>query len=209
MEISPYLLFLLLVYSFAWGLILGGIYDGFLFLRMLFGEFATTTKITAQYEKKPRPWNKPIKRLTFLAHKRIRNSVVFTLDSVLLLISGCGIAVLCYHFNHGQFRVFSLLSCLSGFLFYRISIGRIVFFLFQKLIFLFYMFLSVFLDWISRPFVIFARIFTFFLKKLYISFLFSIAKIKELLYNKSRKKELLKKARKGFLISFALGELPE
>ena len=168
-----------------------------------------TTKITAQFEKKPWLWNKPIKRLTFLTHKRIRNSVVFALDSVLLLIAGCGIAVLCYHFNHGQFRVFTLLSCFGGFLFYRVSIGRIAFFLFPKLVFLFYVVVTVFLSWILRPFVIFARIFAIFLKKVYISFLFSIAKIKELLYNKSRKKELLKKARKGFLISFAFGKLPE
>lgn len=201
MEISPKLLFLLLVYSFAFGALMGGIYDFFRLLRMLLGEsFLHGSQVERLYEKKIPLLKRPLKRIQFLDQKRlVRHGVVFCFDSVILMLAGIGLAILCYHFNQGRFRFFTLPVSFLGFAFYRFTIGRVTLFLGERLAFLIYVLFAVLFFTFCHPFVIFARNIAIFSKKIYIKLFFSIAKMKQKLYNRRRKNSLLKKAQKGFL----------
>lgn len=201
MEISPRLLFFLFAYSFFFGILLGWIYDLFRVMRMLFGETFSFCKRTPYLYQKSIPiLNRPLKQSTFLDQRRwIRRGVLFLGDLAILLLAGIGLAVLCFHFNQGRFRFFTVPLLLLGFGLYRVTVCRIFLLFSEKILFLLRAIFSVVFYLVFRPFLVFFRILALFFKKIYANLIFSIAKIKEMLYNNRRKKSLLKKAQKAFL----------
>ena len=125
--------------------------------------------------------------------------MVFVSDLLMLCFAAIGLAVLCYHLNNGRFRFYTIPMSACGFFLYRITLGRVVMMFSEGVVFLLRTFFLIVFYLFSRPFVIFARIMGKFFKKIYINLIFSIAKMQKILYNKDRKEDLLKNARKGFL----------
>ena len=101
MEISPYMLTLLLFYSLMFGMVCGAVNDAFKITRALL--FSEAKK------------------------KNVMLSVVMFLEDMLLVIFiGCGVVALNFYLNRGQFRAYSILALAVGFAVYYFTIGKLV-----------------------------------------------------------------------------------
>ena len=198
MEISPYLLFLLLLYSIFFGITVGLVGDAFRLIRMLLGESAATSAGMRKLYEKELPFLHRALKPCGKRSKLLFRFLIFFCDVLVFCFSAAGLAVLCYHFNSGRFRFYKVFACLGGFLGYRFALGKVVLYFSEGIIFLFRAFFCVVFYLFSRPFVAFARILANIFKKLYTNLRFSIAKSQKILYNRRRKKGLLADSRRGF-----------
>ena len=125
MEISPYLLLLLFVYSFAFGGALGLLYDGFCIVRSLFSQDAIPKRIQKLYERPLPLLHRPI-RVPHKVSKVLHGIVSFLLDILFFLVAAWGLLVLHYYLNKGSIRLFTLPVTALGFLLYRATVGRLL-----------------------------------------------------------------------------------
>ena len=122
MEISPYKLMLLLVYSFLFGVSAGVFNDINKLVRVFFG---------ARYERATRKTLAPQKsRVGRCAYA----TLIFFQDILLFLYMGVGVVVLNYYLNYGIFRGYTVFGLLLGFLLYYLTLGRAVIYLGQTAI---------------------------------------------------------------------------
>lgn len=106
MEVSPIKLFFLLVSSFILG-VSGGV----------FNDLGRTVRYLLGFD---------VKRNEKKAERYLKPILEFLFDIVLFIYLGCGTAVLLFYFNDGAFRAFSVLWTVFGFLLYRVTLGRLV-----------------------------------------------------------------------------------
>ena len=132
-------------------------------------------------------------------YKVYRNISFFLFDILLFCVAAMGLLILCYHVNSGRFRLSTILLFGFGVWFYQKTIGQVINRLIGSIIWGIRAVLTVTIYVIGRPFVIFARILLIFFEKIYIFFIFSLANMRKILYNKYRKKKILRSAECGFV----------
>ena len=200
MEISPLMMAALLFYAFLFGIFMGVFYDANRIVRVFFGEryHGVGTEKIAQ-------WKLPfIKRQ--VGQKRgkqaggaLRYTVIFLGDFLCFIAAGIGIIILDYSYNSGEFRYFTALGVLLGFLLYYFSVGKLTIFILEPAAMLVkYAFLS-FLVVFSYPFYIMGKnIVKKFIKTAFL-YTFTLEKQKEKVYNITEEVYLLEMSKNGFL----------
>ncbi len=122
MEISPYLLWRLLLNSFLGGALLGAIYDTIRLFRVLFG--------VCHYADILPKWQVPMPFITYKKEKK--HSMLFVniflaiQDVCFCFLAGILIAILLFYGNNGNFRGFVLLGLSAGFLLYYVTLGQLL-----------------------------------------------------------------------------------
>ena len=200
MEISPIRLFFLLISSFFLGIGAGALYDLHRIVRVLFGVRYTKNRPTKLFLQ-PLPI---IKRPLGEIHcGKVKNTLlsilIFVQDLFLCCVSALGIVILNYTFNDGRFRFYTVIALLLGFLVYYFTLGKVVIFLSEWIVFVFRSFFLIFFFLLSRPFVIFLRFLGKNLKKLRLNLQKSIANQRKKVYNINKVKSCLNAAEHGFL----------
>lgn len=113
----------LLAYSAAVGVGLGVLSDS---LRVAL-DFVLPRKTETVKEPQRLPSDeKSVNKAMFGIDKRIRARDIGDLfgDLCFFTVSGISVAVLLFHLNYGQVRVFSLVSAFAGFVIYRFTVGK-------------------------------------------------------------------------------------
>ncbi len=194
MEISPYKLMLLLIYSFLFGISVGVFNDINKLVRVFFG---------ARYEKASRKTLSPKKSR---AGRILYATLIFLQDILLFIYMGVGVVVLNYYLNRGSFRVYTVFGLVFGFALYYFTLGRAVIYLGQTLILFLKGVISKVLGILITPFLKLIEGVIWLFKKLCEKITYPIAKRRALRYNKVKKAELISLARVGFFTSDASGE---
>lgn len=175
MEISPILLFWLVVSSFLWGALAGVLHDFHRFLRMIAGN---------QYlQGEGRP-SLVIGGTGF--SRLLRRLLVTVQDIILFLFAGTGIVLLTYRFNRGQFRFLPVLALLFGFIIYYFTLGRIILWLSRWTAAAIRKVLVAICTFALTPFVRFVEFFGKTVKNLLIKLKKGIAKRRKKVYNERK-----------------------
>ena len=196
MEISPYMLTLLLVYSFLFGVFCGGVNDVFKITRALLGDGRELGGAGYLYNKE-----------IFLVGKLSQNKkspllplLIFIEDFILVVFIGCGVVVLNYYLNRGQFRLYTLTAVAAGFALYYFTVGKLVALVFSRIVFLVRAALAILLKLCLYPikltFDVIKKIFTAAVKKIR----FAIEKRRVMRYNKKEREALIEVSKSGFMI---------
>ncbi|MBE6530747.1 MAG: hypothetical protein E7679_01455 [Ruminococcaceae bacterium] len=200
MEISPYMLFLLLVYSFLFGMVSGAFNDVNRITRAILGVRYPSRSFERLYSVKlPFVGALADKRKEGKLKRGVLSAIIFIQDILLFAFMGCGTAILNYYLNRGQLRLYTIVAVAAGFAVYYFTLGRLVIFLSQGIVFLLRAVFGIAVYIISRPFI---WIFSFVKRVVvdcYKKISDAIAKKKIISYNKKRRAELLALAQKGFI----------
>ena len=121
MEISPFLLTLLLSWSFAFGLILGVVNDMNRIIRVFCGIKYSKRLFGKLYELNLPVVHRPLTRRENKFHKKALAVLIFFQDIIFFIVAGVGIILLNYEFNEGRFRFFTVLAVIIGFLLLIVS----------------------------------------------------------------------------------------
>ena len=161
MEISPYMLMLLLIYSFVFGVSAGAFNDINRIIRAFLGVSYSRCGFEKLYTKKLPFLRKPLERKRVGAAKRkLLSVIIFFQDILLFVYLGGGVVVLNFYLNRGQFRLYTIGAALAGLALYYFTVGKIVMLASEAIIFFIRATLKVVLFIIFRPvFLIFRKIF--------------------------------------------------
>lgn len=199
MEISPFLLTLLLLWSFAFGLILGVVNDLNRIIRVFCGVKYSEKRFGKLYELVLPVVRRPLIRKENNFHKKALAVLIFFQDIAFFIFASVGIILLNYEFNEGRFRFFVVIAVILGFLLYYFTVGKVVMTVSEGIAFFVKATLLVIFSVALRPF---AALSTFFIKKIKKIALFlniTIANTQKKLYNKYRRKDMIQKSLNGFL----------
>ena len=119
----------------------------------------------------------------------------FAFDYLFVSLCGAAILVLCYYFNKGVFRFFTVLGFLAAFFVFRALFGRLV----QRIFCFFAHFVFNVIRVILTPFVKVFKLLVNILKKSIYYINESLEKITVLVYNINVKRAILKRSKKGLL----------
>ena len=188
------MLTLLLVYSFLFGAFAGALNDaGKIFRALLFG--------TGSAERQRKLCDIKLILVGKLPQKRESKAlpiIVFICDVLLFLCVGCGIAILNYYFNKGQMRLYTITAVAVGFLFYYFTIGKIISFLSDYLVFFLRAVTAIALKLFLTPFAIafgtLKKIFLLLVRKI----VFALEKKSMIRYNEREVRHLGKLSERGF-----------
>ena len=190
----------LLLYSLAFGMILGAFYDVNRIIRVFFGVRYTSVDLGKLSDLKL-PF---IKRPVSLSKKKRKSDIflwtVISLGDILcFLCAAVGIAVLNYSYNSGSFRAFTVIGVVAGFIFYYFTVGKLVMLISEPLAMLFkYVFLSIFVIF-GYPFYIIGKNVRKKLAKTVFLCSFTLEKRKQKVYNIKEEVCLLEMSKNGFL----------
>ncbi len=200
MEISPLLLFTLLLYSALLGVALGVLNDIFRITRVFCGVHYSEKKFGKWYEKKLPVVHRPLD-----AHSHGRwtklglQILIFIQDIFLFVAAGAGAVILNYEYSSGHFRLYTIPAVIVGFAVYYFTLGKLVMIVSEGVVFLIRAALTVTVAVIAKPFCFIFRLIRRFFEKIGRFFGSAIAKRKKLLYNKNKKVKLLRESETGFL----------
>ena len=200
MEISPYMLMLLTVYSFLFGMSAGAFNDinriirGFLGVRYSKKSFDKLYTIELPFVGALSRSDEETK-----TKKKLLGVLIFLQDILWSVYIGYGTVILNYYLNRGQFRLYTIVAVLAGIAAYYFTVGRLVILLSEAIIFFIKASLKILLWLISRPFVVIGGRIIKGVKKLCKKISSAIAKKKNIRYNKKRREELAALAEHGFL----------
>ena len=199
MEISPYMLMLLLIYSFFFGMSAGAFNDINRIIRAFLGVRYSKYSFDDLYLKKLPIVRKPLERKELTQVKeRLLSVIIFAQDVFLFIYLGCGVVVLNYYLNRGQFRLYTIAAAIAGFAIYYFTIGKIVILASEVIIFFIRAVFKVVFFVIFHPILLmFKKIFKA-IKKIRIKIKTSLAKKRNIRYNENKQKELEALARRGF-----------
>ena len=176
MEISPYMLSLLLVYSLIFGMSAGVFNDANRIARIAFA-----MRKTSGGQKKN------------CARKIYETAGIFLIsiqDILLFAYIGVGVVILNYYLNRGMFRIYSIAAAAIGFVIYYFTIGRVVMFFAERIIRALRFAIVWILNVVTAPVRLIFRLLLHAAKKLFEKLCFAIAKRKNMRYNKIKKEEL-------------------
>lgn len=199
MEISPFLLTLLLSWSFVFGLILGVINDINRIIRVFCGVRYSEKHFGKLYELVLPVVHRPLLRGENKFHKKALVVLMFFQDIIFFIIAGIGIILLNYEFNEGSFRFFTVVAVVIGFLLYYFTMGKVVMTLSEGIAFFIKATILVAFSALFRPFVLICGFLIKKLKNIGLFLNITLENIQKKLYNKYRRKEMIKKSSKGFL----------
>jgi hypothetical protein len=194
MEISPYMLTLLLIYSFLFGVFAGAVYDVSKILRALLFEGTSTDRQKKLCDIKL----VLVGKLTPKRNSNLLPIFVFIFDILIFLFIGCGIAVLNFYFNRGQMRLYTITAVAVGFLVYYFTLGKIVSFFADWLVFALRAVMAILARLLIAPFAALGKglekIVSLWIRKI----TFALEKKSMIRYNEREEKRLLKLAELGF-----------
>ena len=199
MEISPFLLTLLLSWSFVFGVILGVINDMNRIIRVFCGVRYSEKRFGKLYELVLPVVHRPLLRSENKFHKKALAVLLFFQDIIFFILAGVGIILLNYEFNEGRFRFFTVFAVFIGFLLYYFTIGKVVMMVSEGIAFFIKATILVAFSALFRPFVLICGFLTKKLKNIGLFLNITLANIQKKLYNRYRRKEMIKKSSKGFL----------
>lgn len=199
MEISPFLLTLLLSWSFVFGVILGVINDTNRIIRVFCGVRYSEKRFGKLYELVLPVIHRPLSRSENKFQKKALSVLIFFQDIFFFIFAGIGIIILNYEFNEGRFRFFTVFAVFIGFLLYYFTIGKIVMTVSEGIAFFIKAIFLVVFSAVFRPFIIIGRFFIKNLKKTGSFLKNCLANIRKKLYNKYRRKDMIEKSLNGFL----------
>jgi len=200
MEISPIRLLFLLLSSFGFGIGIGVFYDVHRILRVLFGVQYTKNRPT-KYFSKPLPILK--RPLGEIKRGKIKTAflsvLIFMQDLLLCCVSAVGIVILNYAFNDGRFRFYTILALFGGFFLYYFTVGKLMMFLSEWIVFFLRSVFSIFFFLLSRPWVILWRFLGKIVKKSRANLQKTIANQRKKVYNIHKVNDCFRAADRGFL----------
>ncbi len=199
MEISPFLLSLLLGWSFVWGLILGILNDVNRIIRVFCGVAYSKMHFGKLYEINLPIVHRPLGKSEGKIHNKALSLLIFFQDIIFFIVTGVGITILNYEFNEGRFRFYTVLAVIFGFVLYYFTLGKIVMMVSEGIVFFIKAAILVIFSAILHPFVILGHFFAKKLKKIALFLNITIANIRKKLYNINRKKRMIDMSSKGFL----------
>ncbi|MBQ2999928.1 MAG: hypothetical protein IJD64_05640 [Clostridia bacterium] len=200
MEISPIRLFFLLISSFFLGLGVGGLYDIHRIIRVLFGVQYTKNR-PSKFLLKPLPIIKrPLSEIRCgKAKSKFLGILIFFQDIFLCCVSAMGVVILNYTLNDGRFRFYTVIALVLGCLLYYFTVGKLVIFLSEWIVFFIRAAFSIFFYLLSRPGVIFFRFLGKIVKKMGSNLQKTIANQRKKVYNINKVKDCFEAAEHGFL----------
>ena len=134
MEISMTALAYELLYSLILGFLLGVAYEIIRISRVALGIYQNNKKIEIS---ELRIIGKYLKRYKLASINEKKHSFLLAIGDILFfLFCSCVIAVFVYYFNDGQLRGFVLFGAVTGFLLYFNTLGRLLKFLSEKIVFI-------------------------------------------------------------------------
>lgn len=175
MQISPFLLTTLTVYSFLFGVAVGIVID----------------------------FNK-ILRLFFISESKRHNNLILNIsiniqDFCVIIIYGLGIILLNYYYNDGRIRVFSLLASLVGLIIYYLTFSKIILKILTPIVILIKKIIKKILYLITKPIVIIINAVVKLTKFMFLKIKNHIEKKRNLRYNYNEIERLIKLSKQGFL----------
>lgn len=181
MEISQITLAIMLFYSFLFGIAVGVFYDLNRIVRVFFGVRYTKRAYGRLYGIRL-PVSK--REMVMGKSKGFLQSLVINLGDLLcVLVAAIGLILINYGYNSGRFRFFTVAALTVGFLFYRLSIGRLLILLVEPLAFICkYLFLSI-CDLLYLPLRKFCILIYKFVKKISSLYIFTLENKIKKLYN--------------------------
>ncbi len=199
MEISPFLLFFLLVASFAFGGTVGILNDIHRLIRVILGVRYSKNRFDRWYEKEIPFLNRPIVRNhSSKKNKTVLSILIFVQDLILFSFAAVGTVTLNFYFNNGKFRLYTIAALIMGFLLYYFTLGRLIMLLSEGIVFVLKAFLSILFHFLLVPFKKIVGFFGKNIKKLYRKAKKTIAKLQKKRYNISKQESVLKEAEVGF-----------
>ncbi|MBQ8140200.1 MAG: spore cortex biosynthesis protein YabQ [Clostridia bacterium] len=201
MEISPYMLFLLLVYSFLFGMAAGAFESVNKIIRALLG----VSHVGRHFEKLYDMRLPLVKRVNAgSGERKIKKGLalvlIFFQDFLLLIFLACGTVILNYYLNRGQFRLYTIAAVAAGFAVYYFTIGKIVAIISEGIVFFIKAALKIMLYVVSRPFFFVWRGISKIARIIVKNISLVLAKKKIIRYNRDRRKELFSLAERGFML---------
>ena len=190
MEISPYMLSLLLLYSFLFGMSAGIVNDINKILRLFFSARREEIRTRGRFARGS------------------SCAVIFFQDILLFTYMGVGTVLLNYYLNRGQFRIYSIAAVAAGFVLYYFTLGKIIMFFAESIVLFLHTVIFKLLHILLLPIKAIFKVIGMILKKLCKKIRFAIAKKKILRYNKRKKAQLEELSRIGFCAgeSLSMGE---
>ncbi len=192
MEISPYMLSLLLLYSLAFGVSAGVLNDVNRMLRVALGMRDGKGDSASRVRRRVRS----ILSILFIALQ----------DILLFGYIGVGVAVLNYYLNRGIFRIYSIGATVLGFALYYFTVGRLVMRLAEAMIRILRALMVKIFKIVTFPIRFAFGLLTLPIKKLCEKIRFALAKRRIMRYNKIKREELIALAARGFALD---GQSPE
>lgn len=200
MEISPLSLSFLLLYSFVFGAFLGVFHDANRIVRIFCGVHYSEKRFKSLYARRLPIVHRSLSvKETKGLRKGALNLLIFFQDILLFLVGAVGLVILHYEYNSGRFRFFSLLAMVVGFLLYYFTLGKLVMFFSEAIVFVIKATFLIVFDCILRPIRAIGRFLSKNLKKIGIFYQIFLEKRRRKLYNINKKKRLLTDAKKGFV----------
>ena len=115
--------------------------------------------------------------------KPLGNVVVFFQDVFLLLTAGVGVSLLNYYFNNGRARLYTPAAVIVGFLFYYFTVGKLVVYFSDIIVFFTKVIVLSFLELLYFPLSFLTGIFYGFVKKIYTNLYKALEKKRKMVYN--------------------------
>ncbi len=140
------------------------------------------------------------------AKQGILQTVMLLEDMLLFLFAAAGTVVLNYYFNHGQFRFYTVIALVVGFVLYYFTVGKLVALLSEMIVLLLRAIFTVLLASVLRPIAIFFDFLEKIIKKMLINIEKTIANRRKRVYNKSKVKRTMERSQDGFLNLSSLGK---
>lgn len=200
MEISPLMMAILLFYSFMFGIFMGVFYDANRIIRVFFGISYGGIGV-----EKIAQWRLPFfKKKVRLKNERqgkraVKTAAVFLGDVLCFLCAGIGVVILNYSYNSGEFRLFTVVGVIVGFLLYYFTIGKITILILEPVAAIVkYAFLSFFAVFLCPLYIIGKNMLKLLSKTVFL-YTFTLEKRKERVYNIKEEVYLLKMSKNGFL----------
>lgn len=200
MEISPISMLWLLLWSFGFGALCGGVNDINRLARAMMGVKYGEPRFQRLYEIKLPILGRALGRKEKGKLQGAVMPVVFFLQDVFLFtFAGVGSAVINYYFNYGRLRIYAPLMTVLGFIFYYFTVGRAFLYVYEPIVFAIRGIFSVFLAIIYCPVQFFVKNLVKISKKIYKNIYKALVKKKKMVYNKVKERFVIKNASSGFV----------
>ncbi len=198
MEISPFKLTELLIYSFLYGGMLGVINDINRIIRVFFGVRYSRKRFNGLYN-----FLKINKSESDVNENKISNiclNIIIVMQDIFLMLSfAVGVIILNYYYNDGKIRFFGLFTTLIGFFLYYFTLGKVIMLISEPIMLVCRtVFKQVFIV-VSAPVKFLFKIVGRFVSKTNLLIKKHIAKRRNIRYNKKEGKRLAFLSKCGFL----------
>lgn len=156
MELRPDLLLRLLLASLAWGGVAGVLYDTIRLQRVLLG-ISRYTKACSAPVFCPSFCRAKAKREKSATRRAAEAALLGVQDVAFCLACGAMISVLLFYRNEGEFRGFVLLGAATGFAVYYFTVGRLVVFVSEYIVFAVKTAFLYLVYYATRPWILLGR----------------------------------------------------